>query len=96
MPQYQKLAPGQPPQRIIHAPAAPAYCIQCGKGVCRLSPQLPMCVGCWDTYRDLPIWAFRDDPTSFCHGCGGEVHGISFGSPLCGACEEIYACRHAA
>ena len=50
--------------------------------------QRPMSVTCWGKYRHLSLWLFRTGPQRFCHGCGTEAPGITFGSPLCGDCAE--------
>ena len=87
-PQYPKLAPGQPPQLVTYADPPAAYCIRSGQPITQYAPQRPMSVNCWDEYRYLPLPLFRFRPQRFCHRCGTEAPDITFGSPLCGDCEE--------
>ena len=87
-PEYPKLAPGQPPQLLTYADPPAAYCIQSGQPITQFAPQRPMSLACWGKYRHLSLWLFRTGPQRFCHGCGTEAPGITFGSPLCGNCAE--------
>ena len=88
-PRYPSLGPGQPPQRPSRAAPPPAYCIQCREGVVHFAPQRPMCLVCWlEEYAGQSVGLFRDDLMAYCHGCGEQADGITFGSPLCQACEE--------
>ena len=48
-----------------------------------------MCLLCWlAEYEGQPIAEFRDELMAYCHGCGEQEEEVTFGSPLCQACEE--------
>ena len=82
-PRYRSLGRGQPPQRLVRARLAVAYCNCCGHGVSRYALQRPMCIDCWRSeYESSPIRDYRDIPMQFCHR-HGEGAQVSFGAPQC-------------
>ena len=50
-----------------------------------------MCIDCWGGRYELqPIRDFRDIPMQFCHRCGERTQ-VSYGVPVCLACDDRFA-----
>ena len=92
---FRKLGPDQPCQRICPPHQGAAYCAMHGVKISHLAPQRPLCVECWAPFSDRDISEFRDMQLPFCHRCGERFDYLTYASPLCERCCNLYAAQAA-
>ncbi len=58
------------------------FCVRCSSNI-NYNSQKPLCLPCYDEWSE---WENVNYKEVFCHHCGKEKEGLSFGKPKCNKC----------